>query len=126
MPRTLYNEGRVVGYSAYEIYCRQLYATDPGATPSDEKSWLAASLAMDSSMLLRVGSDDISGPHYRDIQFPSTSKLSAANTIIASFFIGEGYIGNDVLGINYDAFSGCYALTSITIPDSVTYIYEEY
>ena len=96
MSRTLYNEGRVVGYSAYEIYCRQLYATDPSETPSDEKAWLAASLAMGSSMLLRVGSDDISGSHYRDIQFPSTSKLSAANTIIASFFIGEGYIGDDV------------------------------
>lgn len=93
MPRILYNEGRVVGYSAYEIYVRQLYATDPGATPATEKEWLASSLAMGSSLLLRIGADDISGPHYRDIQFPSTSRLSAANTIMASFFLGEGYIG---------------------------------
>ena len=94
MPRTLYNEGRVVGYSAYEIYCRQLYATDPTATPSDEKAWLAATLAMGSSMLLRVGSDNIDGNHYRNIQLPETSKLCAANNIMASFFIGEGDIGD--------------------------------
>ena len=96
MPRLLYNEGRVVGYSAYEIYVRQLYAVDPTATPASEKEWLASMLAIGSTMLLRVGSDSISGPHYRDIQFPVDSRLCAAGTILASFFNGDGYIGDSV------------------------------
>ena len=96
MPRQLYNEGRVVGYSAYEIYISQLKSTDPSATPVSEKEWLASTLAMGSSMLLRVGSDDVSGPHYIDVQFPSTSHMSAASTILASFFLGAGYIGDDI------------------------------
>ena len=94
MSRTLYNEGRVVGYSAYEIYVRQLLATDPSATPSTEKEWLASMMAMGSSLLLRVGKDTTSGAHYRDIQLPTTTSLCAANNIIASFFSGEGYIGS--------------------------------
>lgn len=94
MARTLYNEGRVVGYSAYEIYVRQLLATDPSATPSTEKEWLASMMAMGSSMLLRVGKDTVSGAHYRDIQLPTTTSLCAANNIIASFFSGEGYVGS--------------------------------
>lgn len=89
--KILYNEGRVVGYSAYEQYVRQVLADDPTATPATEREWLASTLAMGTSMLLRVGSDSISGAHYRDIQFPSDSKLCAAGTIVASVFLGEGY-----------------------------------
>ena len=42
LARVLYNEGRVVGYSAYEIYIQQLKAVDPDATPATEKEWLAS------------------------------------------------------------------------------------
>lgn len=93
MPRVLYNEGRVVGYSAYEIYVKNHKAVDPNSTPASEREWLASSLAMGSSLLLRVGSDSTSGAHYRDITFPEGSSLSAANVIFASCFIGAGEIG---------------------------------
>lgn len=33
MPRELYNEGRVVGLSAYEIYVKQHQAEDPSVPP---------------------------------------------------------------------------------------------
>lgn len=96
MSKILYNEGRVVGYSAYEIYVRQVLSDDPTATPATEKEWLSSMISMGSSMLLRVGTDTTVGAHYRDIQFPSDCRLGAANTIIASMFIGDGYIGSDV------------------------------
>ena len=88
--RELWNEGRVVGYSAYEMYIRQVSAADPTAIPATEKQWLSSTIAYGSSMLVWVASDDISGPHYRDIQFPDNCRLCAANTILASMFIGEG------------------------------------
>ena len=92
MSKVLYNEGRVVGYSAYEIYVRHVLSADPSATPATETEWLASMISMGSSMLLRVGTDSTSGAHGREIQFPSNCNLGAANTIIASVFIGEGYI----------------------------------
>jgi uncharacterized short protein YbdD (DUF466 family) len=52
MPRVLYNEGRVVGYSAYEIYMRHALTADPDATPASEAEWLASTLGFGSSMLL--------------------------------------------------------------------------
>ena len=44
MAKTLWNEGRVVGYSAYELYVRHAIATDPEHPPVDEKTWLSSML----------------------------------------------------------------------------------
>ena len=88
--RTLWNEGRVVGYSAYEIYVQKVAEADPTAIPATEKQWLSSSIAAGSSMLVWIEPDDISGQHYRDIQFPESCKLCAANVILASMFVGEG------------------------------------
>jgi hypothetical protein len=97
MPRQIWNEGRVVGYSAYEVYVKHALSVDPDHEPATEKEWLASMMAMGSSMLLRIGVDPVGlaydGLHYRDIQFPEDSRLCAANTIMASFFDGEGYVG---------------------------------
>jgi len=93
MPKVLYNEGRICGYSAYEIFLQQ------GGDPEiPEKHWLASTIAMGSSMLLRVGADsaanisggDIEGFHFRDIPLPLNTNLCAANTVIGSFFSGSG------------------------------------
>lgn len=93
MPKKIYNEGRVVGLSAYEIYVKQHLAEDPDTPPATEREWLASSLAMGSSMLLKLkgGSSYSPSSSYciSDIEFPNDSNLAAANTIIASFFIGE-------------------------------------
>lgn len=61
--------------------------------PATEREWLAASLGSGSSMLLRIENLDIpAGQSYGYVQIPlpATSMLCAANTIVASFFEGEG------------------------------------
>lgn len=94
MPREIWNEGRVVGYSAYEIYVKQHLAEDPDTPPATEREWLASSLAMGTSMLLQVpdinatGGDKSHG--FIDIYLPKDSKLAAANTIVAQWFDGDG------------------------------------
>lgn len=100
MPRQIWNEGRVVGYSAYEVYVKHAMSVDPEHVPATEKEWLASMMAMGSSMLLKVEPDpagtQYDGLHYRDVQFPSDCRLCAANTIMASFFDGEGHVeGNN-------------------------------
>ena len=108
MSSSIWNEGRVVGYSAYEIYVKQFYSEpqpDPAIPPASERQWLASSLAMGSSLLLKlpilnsaytkfVDSPDCHD-YYIDIPLPNGSKLVAANNIIASFFEGDAALGND-------------------------------
>lgn len=90
MAKQLWNLGRVVGYSAYEIYVKHAFLADPNTTPASEQEWLASTLGMGASMLVKIEADDIEQPHYRDIQFPDSCRLCAANTIIASLFHGSG------------------------------------
>ena len=90
--RTIWNEGRVVGLSAYEIYVRQILADDPDATPASEREWLSTMLAMGSSMLVRVGTDNIDGLHYIEVDFPEDTRLCAANMIMGSCFLGSGKV----------------------------------
>lgn len=92
MPREIWNEGRVVGYSAYEIYVKQHLGEDPNTPPATEREWLASSLAMGTSMLLQVPDVTASGDKthsYVDIYLPSNSRLAAANTIVAQWFDGD-------------------------------------
>ena len=93
MPRQLWNEGRVVGFSAYEVYVKQALTTDPNHEPATEKEWLSSSLAMGSSMILHIAPEADTaannGFHYVDVQFPTASRLCAANTIMASLFLGS-------------------------------------
>lgn len=96
MPKKIYNEGRVVGYSAYEIYVKNSMIDNPGQPVMSESEWLTAMFLDGTSMLLKIGTDNISGPHYRDIQFPTNSNICAATTITAHLFNGEGYIGDNV------------------------------
>jgi len=92
MPRNIVNEGRVVGYSTYEAYLKQIISEDPTAIPATEKEWLNSMISYGSSMLLQVGTDTIEGPHYRDIAFPPNTSLVAANTIFGEYFGGIGRI----------------------------------
>ena len=94
MPSNTFNEGRVVGYSAYEVYVRHCLSEDPTIEPASETEWLASSLAFGASLLLKVSADSTSGFHWRDFLLPNKTNLCAANTIIGSFFIGEGEFGS--------------------------------
>ena len=95
MPRVLYNEGRVVGLSAYELFVREAYGIDPDVTPPTELAWLVASLTNGSSMLLQLVPDNSVGSHYVEIDFPQNSNLWACDTIIGSLFIGTGLAASD-------------------------------
>lgn len=98
MPKELYNEGRVVGQSAYEIYVRQHLSIDPTNPPASEREWLASTIAMGESMILRIPVDTSHGKEeiwMYEAQFPSDTRLCAANTIVASFFKGEAEYTNN-------------------------------
>ena len=94
--RILYNEGRVQGFSSYETYVKLHHALNPDVPPASEREWLASTLSMGSSMLLKIpastGHQDNEN-WTMDVQFPSNSNLCAANTIIANFFRGAGEYG---------------------------------
>lgn len=91
--KSIYNEGRVVGLSAYEIYVKQFLQDHPDEEPATEREWLASTLAMGSSMMLVLSSATVpsgSGFGVVDIPLPAGSKLCAANTLIASYVFCEG------------------------------------
>lgn len=109
MPKIIYNEGRVVGLSAYELYVKQHYSIDPNKEPATEREWLASTLALGTSMLLKVQPEDKDTNKKSlndstksektvsvvDYPLPSTSKLCAASTIIGSYFYGEGHVATN-------------------------------
>lgn len=90
MPNEIYNEGRVVGYSAYELFVKTYLSEggDPTKVPT-EREWLASSLAMGASMIVKVSGESVLTHGHIDIPFPSNTKLQAANVIIGSFFDGD-------------------------------------
>lgn len=97
MPKEIWNQGRVVGYSAYEVYVKQHLQEDPSTPPATEREWLASSISLGSSMIYRMpdviqGEDDCT---YIDVFLPKNSRLAAANTLVASFFEGDADFGDD-------------------------------
>lgn len=94
MSKEIWNLGRVCGFSAYELYLRYIAIEAPEVTPATEKEWLSSMLTMGNSMLLRIGTDNVSGVHYRDIPLPVDSKICASNTIFASYFAGSGAVSS--------------------------------
>lgn len=92
MSKTLWNQGRVIGYSSYELYVKQHLSQNPDIPPASERQWLASTVAMGSSMLLRL---DVDTNHNDDElwvyehQFPTNTLLCGANTIVANFFNGD-------------------------------------
>lgn len=96
MPKEIWNEGRVVGLSAYEIYVKQHVASGSDLPVASEREWLSSSLAMGNSLLLKCPvSPESIGPqdhYFASIEFPSESRLAAANTIVAQFFDGDAVL----------------------------------
>lgn len=88
MPRQIWNEGRVQGYSAYEIYLKQALSDDPDLQPATEREWLSSSIACGSSMVVNIPKTS-NDAGYLDISLPENSKLCAANVIFANLFLGD-------------------------------------
>jgi hypothetical protein len=97
----IYNEGRVVGFSAYETYIRQ-HLSELGSSiePASEREWLASMLDGGSAVLLKIPAGisnavaHNTGWFYLDMNLPNTNaymtRLCAANTITAHLFAGHG------------------------------------
>ena len=87
MAQELYNEGRVLGFSAWELFARD--ALDHGIPPEDipdEHEWLTAMLCNGNAMILKVPLGTPAG--VTDFDLPTGSTLSGSNTILGSLFIG--------------------------------------
>lgn len=85
--KMIYNEGRVVGLSAYELYLRQLLSLNPEATPMTEREWLTNTLSNNTSMILRIPANTTKGVH--DYVLPQGSNLAACCQIFGSMFQGD-------------------------------------
>ena len=97
--KEIYNQGRVIGYSAYEIYVRHHMSEDPDTPPATEREWLASMIGSGASMLLKL--DDscfyktVEDYTVYEVELPAESTLYAANTLVGSFFTGEAnYVNN--------------------------------
>lgn len=91
--KTIYNEGRVIGLSQYELYLRQFLADYPESEAPSEREWLASNLANGASMILKVPSGTPSG--YSDFELPANSMLCAGNTLVAVPFLGSADFEGD-------------------------------
>ena len=88
MPQEIYNEGRVVGLSAWELYVKQALGNGvPLEDIPDEHEWLASMIGSGASVILRIPVNTTAGIH--EYELPANSDLSAAGVIVASPFIGE-------------------------------------
>ena len=85
--KEIYNEGRVIGLSAYELYVRQLLSVDPTSTPLTEREWLASTLSESCSMILKVPQGTQKGWH--DYILPEGSDLCGCTVIYGSLFEGD-------------------------------------
>lgn len=124
----LFNLGRVVGLSAYEIYLKQHDSIDPDSNPASEREWLSSSLSMGSSMLVKINKTENKGSKENwilDIPFPDNSILCAASTIIGSFFQGSGrYNEGENWANGVSSYGKCIVNTEETHPSDTNVPYD--
>lgn len=88
MAQELYNEGRVVGFSAYEIFKRLCEdAQIPEEDIPDERTWLTSMIGIGASLILQIPANTTKGVH--DFPLPEHSALTAAGVIFANPFMGD-------------------------------------
>lgn len=94
----IYNEGRVVGLSAYEVYVRHHLSENPETPPASEIEWISSMLGSGSSLLIKLSNETVVKPkdntdnslQVHQITLPNTSRFCACATIVGSLFFGEG------------------------------------
>ena len=91
MAQEIYNEGRVVGFSAWELYKYQALSNGvPENEIPNEREWLASMLGSGASMVLRItGTNGGFDAGIHDYELPIGSNLTAAGVIVASPFMGD-------------------------------------
>lgn len=91
--REIFNEGRICGLSAWELYARYALSRNPNAKILNEQQWLSASLSSNMSMILRIPGGTERGVY--DFKLPEGSELCGCSTIYGSVFEGEPVYGDD-------------------------------
>lgn len=95
MSKQIYNEGRVVGLSQYEIFVKNWLSNTAtkDIDPPSEQEWLASTVGPGNSLLLKMFPDE----SHRDDEvwiyethLPEGTNLCGCNPVIASLFIGDG------------------------------------
>ncbi len=91
MPQEIYNEGRVVGLSAWELYKRQALSNGvPEPEIPNEREWLASMIGAGASMVLKITDANrgfVAGVH--EYELPANSNLTGAGVIVATPFMGD-------------------------------------
>lgn len=122
--REIWNEGRVVGYSSYELYVKQQQAVDPGAEPATEREWLASTISSGSSMILRIDANTSvqeGQEWYKEVALPTNSSLCAANTIVGSYFKGTcNYPSGSAWADKVTSYGGLISNTAAKSPTGTT------
>ena len=123
MPQEIYNEGRVVGLSAWELFLRT--ALENGVDPQDvpnEQQWLTSMIGMGSSMILKIPANTAKGVH--DFELPTNSNLAGAGVIIANPFLGDCEWDSSTWATKVVSYSPLIQNTSTTYPSSSTVPYD--
>lgn len=124
MGQEIYNEGRIVGLSAWEIFAKNAEAN--GVLPEDiptESQWLTAMIGAGASMILRVSAGTTKGIH--DYDLPVGSNLSAAGVIIANPFLGECKWDSATWATTVKSYSPLILNTATTYPTSSNVPFDE-
>lgn len=122
MPQEIYNEGRVVGLSAWELFAKT--AESNGVLPQDiptESQWLASMIGAGSSMILRIPANTSAGVH--DYELPLGSNLSAAGVIVANPFMGNCSWSSSTWATKVTSYGKLIENTSTSSPTSSTVPY---
>lgn len=95
MSKQIYNEGRVVGLSQYEIFVKNWLSNTAtkDIDPPSEQEWLASTVGPGNSLLLKMLPDESHGDDevwIYETHLPEGTNLCGCNPVIASLFIGSG------------------------------------
>ena len=122
MPKEIWNEGRVTGLSAHEIYVRQHLLTDPDAPPISEQDWLASNILSGNSLLLEIGTTSEHAHGMLQVTLPEGCTLYAASTIVASYFDGDAEFNQtaECRGVSSAAFASRVTSYGRTISNTNT------
>lgn len=91
--REIYNEGRIVGPGAYELYARQNAIENRQSNLITERGFLSSLMSSNRSMILKISNG--TEPGYHDYVLPEGSKLCGCTFIKGVMFEGQVELDDD-------------------------------
>lgn len=110
----IYNQGRVVGYSAYEMYLRHHLASGSISEPATESEWLASSLCGGSSIVIKLCPENIIEKHTKDLNTNMPVVFRYKRNSVTGEVTEEMYSPADDMSDNLDGTN--YSVHEIEIP----------